>query len=85
MAASAGVMAAICQKVEDARVVELLDDLRADARQFAEIVGRATRRGEKLERLGRRLERVARRARRQRPELLPGGASASPKSTPAEP
>ena len=39
--------------VEDAVLVELLDDLRADAGQLGEIVGRAARRGEQLEMLGR--------------------------------
>ena len=39
--------------VEHAMLVELLDDLRADAGQFGEIVGRAARRGEQFELLGR--------------------------------
>src|SRR5450631_317712 len=35
--------------VEDAVLVELLDDLRADAGQLGEVVGCAARRGEQLE------------------------------------
>ncbi len=39
--------------MEHASVVELLDDLRADARQFGEIVRSAARSGEQFETLGR--------------------------------
>src|SRR5271169_4154870 len=52
--------------VEHAVVVELLDDLRADARQLGEIVGRAARRGEELEMLDRRLDLGRRLNRRRR-------------------
>ena len=39
--------------VEHAVLVELLDDLRADASELGEIVGRAARRGQQLEAVGR--------------------------------
>src|SRR4029077_10064051 len=43
-------------------IVELLDDLRPDARQFGEIVGGAARGGKELENFARRIMTVSRRA-----------------------
>ena len=54
--------------MEDAVLVELLDDLRADAGQLGEIVGRAARRGEQFEPVGR-----GRASARRRFRLAGGG------------